>query len=138
MQVKNLKPYNQNKLPEEPKKAIEKVGRPPFEITPERRELAIELAGIHCTNEEMAHILGCHIDTFYVKLKEDPSFSDALKKARADGKASLRRLQFKEAEKGNAAVLIWLGKNQLGQRDKLDIESKQDINIKKIEIQIRR
>lgn len=36
------------------------------------------------------------------------------------GKATLRRLQWKSAMKGNAIMQIWLGKQYLGQADKLE------------------
>ena len=45
-------------------------------------------------------------------------FADAYKKFSATGKTSLRRHQFDLAKKGNAAMLIWLGKQYLGQSDK--------------------
>jgi hypothetical protein len=35
-------------------------------------------------------------------------------------KASLRRIQWKLAEAGNATMCVWLGKQLLGQRDKFD------------------
>lgn len=35
-----------------------------------------------------------------------------------DGKISLRRAQMKAALNGNASLLIWLGRNCLGQTDK--------------------
>jgi hypothetical protein len=34
------------------------------------------------------------------------------------GKSNLRRLQFKQAEQGNSAMLVWLGKQYLNQADK--------------------
>ena len=42
--------------------------------------------------------------------------------AKEVGKASLRSAQFKAALAGNATMLIWMGKQLLGQRDKLDHE----------------
>jgi hypothetical protein len=38
------------------------------------------------------------------------------------GKASLRRMQFKAAEDGNVTMLIWLGKQFLGQKDQRHID----------------
>ena len=51
----------------------------------------------------------------------------------SEGKISLRRYQFRQAEKGNASLLIWLGKQYLGQTDKQEIDSK-EFNPIKIEI----
>jgi len=36
---------------------------------------------------------------------------------------SLRRIQYSTAMEGNATMLVWLGKNWLGQTDKLDTTS---------------
>ena len=46
------------------------------------------------------------------------SFSEYLKKHGAKGKMSLRRKQFEVANAGSIPMLIWLGKQQLGQADK--------------------
>lgn len=75
-----------------------------------------KLASIHCTNEEIASCVGCHPDTLADR------FSELLKKARDTGKASLRRLQWEGAQKGQAVMLIWLGKQLLGQKDVSRIE----------------
>ena len=45
------------------------------------------------------------------------NFSDIIAKGREDLKHSLRRAQIKLALSGNAVMLIWLGKNILGQTD---------------------
>ena len=45
-------------------------------------------------------------------------FAEAYKKFSATGKTSRRRSQFDLANKGNATMLIWLGKQYLGQTDK--------------------
>lgn len=42
------------------------------------------------------------------------------KKYSAGGKRSLRRWQMQAAEKGNTAILIFLGKQYLGQKDNPD------------------
>ncbi len=76
-----------------------------------------KLASIHCTNEEIASIIGCHKDTLTDR------YSDLLKKSRDKGKSSLRRHQWELAQKGNATMLIWLGKQLLGQTDKTFVEN---------------
>lgn len=75
-------------------------------------ELLKKLAGIMCTDKEMADILGICVDT----LKD--RFSELINIARSQGKMSLRRFQYQAAAKGNPALLIWLGKQHLGQTDK--------------------
>ena len=46
------------------------------------------------------------------------SYSEAYKRYSANGKASLRRAQWKAALNGNTTMLVWLGKQELGQNDK--------------------
>lgn len=85
------------------------MARPQKPIDAEQVEL---LASIHCTNEEIAIALGCSPDTLTRR------FADALKKGKAEGKASLRRKQWELAQAGNPTMLIWLGKQLLEQKDK--------------------
>lgn len=84
------------------------MGRPKLEIDEEE---VIKLASIHCTMEEIGYIVGCSVDTL------ENRFSESIKEGRARGRASLRRMQYEAAKKGNATMLIWLGKQLLGQRD---------------------
>lgn len=51
-------------------------------------------------------------------------FKDELTKGRANVQISLRRWQLQAAQKGNVSMLIWLGKQMLGQQDK----SKEEID----------
>lgn len=44
-------------------------------------------------------------------------FSEAFEKYSANGRSSLRRQQFKAAMDGNTTMLIWMGKQHLGQSD---------------------
>jgi hypothetical protein len=77
---------------------------------------------IQCTGEECAALLSIDYDTLNRCLKRDHSmgFTDYYAQKSVLGKASLRRTQFKTAEAGNATMLIWLGKQWLGQVDRLD------------------
>ena len=93
---------------------VKKVGRPKLDIDPEQ---VTRLARLHCTMNEMASFFGCHIDT----LRDN--FSNEIDKGRSEGNISLRRKQWQMAvEKGNVVMLIWLGKQMLGQRNEI-IES---------------
>jgi hypothetical protein len=56
-------------------------------------------------------------------LEHDPEFLRIHKKGMETGRASLRRLQYAAAQAGNPTMLIWLGKQVLGQRDKHDVET---------------
>lgn len=79
------------------------------------------LCGIFCTKEEIAGVFDCSEDTIerWCKRTYGLKFADAYKKESAKGKISLRRNQFKLAEK-SAAMAIFLGKNYLGQSDKIE------------------
>ena len=73
-----------------------------------------KLASYGCSNTEIAEFYGC--DESLIR----KSFSEYLTKGRAKGKIRLRQLQWKSAEKGNVSMQIFLGKNILGQKDKLE------------------
>lgn len=77
---------------------------------------ARRLAEIQCTIAEIAHVFGVS-DT---KLKRDAEFRAVYDQAREHGKASLRRLQWAAARRGSTAMLIWLGKQYLGQTDRVE------------------
>ena len=90
------------------------VARPKKEID---YEVAFRLARIHCTNEEIASCLGVNTTYWYDLLKRDGLLSEGIEKARGEGRASLRRLQWQNATSGNVTMQIWLGKQILSQND---------------------
>ena len=77
------------------------------------------LCEIMCTGEECASILNIDYDTLDKALKRDGNggFTDYYKKMSSNGKASLRRVQYNKAIDGNTTMLVWLGKQHLGQLD---------------------
>ena len=97
-----------------------KRGRPKKEID---YGLVEKLATIQCTQQEIANVLEVSTKT----LQRDKEFCRIYKKGLEKGKMSLRRLQFKAAENGNATMLVWLGKQYLGQTDKQDISMNADV-----------
>ena len=99
-----------------------KGGRPQIEIDLETVE---KLAQIDCTEPEIAAGLGIHYSTWKRHKKRNPDLAETVTRGRESGKASLRRLQWKTAQDGSAAMQIWLGKNRLGQADKQQIEQHQ-------------
>ena len=76
------------------------------------------LCRIQCTLSEIADIFDCSEDTIerWCRRTYKMRFADTFKKFSAGGKMSLRRIQFKLAEK-SPAMAIWLGKQYLGQRE---------------------
>lgn len=97
-----------------------KAGRPKKEISKEQFE---KLCGLQCTKEEIAGFFNCSPDTIenFCKRTYNDNFSAVYKEYSSQGKISLRRYQFKLAEK-SAAMAIFLGKNMLGQSDKDDVQ----------------
>lgn len=90
-----------------------KGGRPPIVIDYDAVE---RLGQIQCTQEEIANVLNISL----ARAVHDDKFVQAHRKGMEVGKASLRRQQFKGAEQGNATMLVWLGKQYLGQSDKIE------------------
>lgn len=99
------------------------MARPKKLFSDEQWEQIEKLASIQCTGEEIAAVMKVNYDTLNLRVKErfNESFSDWFKKASAQGKMSLRRWQFEGAQKGNVTLLIWLGKQYLGQADKQEV-----------------
>lgn len=83
-------------------------------------EVIDKLCEFQATQEEIAQFCECSVDTLDRRSKElfDMSFADYFDEKRGKGKISLRRAQWQSAQKGNATLLIWLGKQYLGQKDR--------------------
>lgn len=88
-------------------------------------DLLTDLVKIQCTARECASVLHVSEDTLDRRLKEEgyDGFADFFKKHQDEGKTSLRRAQWNAALDGNPTMLVWLGKQYLDQRDKMDTES---------------
>jgi hypothetical protein len=83
-------------------------------------KLVKSLAGIGCTDREIAAVTGfCH-EWICKRKKTDAKLREAIEQGRENGKATLRRMQWSAATKGNPTMLIWLGKQMLEQRDKTE------------------
>lgn len=99
------------------------MARPRIEIDKKQFESACE---IQCTEEEIASLFDCSVDTIerWCKREYNSSFAEVFKSKSSKGKMSLRRAQFRLAE-NNATMAIWLGKQYLNQTDKItqEIES---------------
>ena len=74
-----------------------------------------QLAGYGCTDTEIASFFDISRTTL------ERNYEHYLTKGRESGKIRLRQLQWASAKKGNVAMLIWLGKQMLGQTDKQEI-----------------
>ena len=90
-------------------------------------EIVSKLASIQCTEEEIASVLDVSVRT----LQRDREFCRVYKKSLEAGRISVRRAQFKKALAGDTSMLIWLGKQLLGQKDqrKEEVDLTQPINL---------
>jgi len=93
-------------------------GRPP-KLQPDETTLGFVegLAKIGATHTEAAVVLGVTRETFDRFICKHKKAEEAFENGRGLAKISLRRAQFRSAMGGNAAMLIWLGKQFLGQKD---------------------
>ena len=94
-------------------------------MTEKEFDQLVNMIRIQCTAQEICGILGMSEDTLGRRIAERniegvKNFADLYKKHSGEGKASLRRMQWKAAEAGNPTMLVWLGKNMLDQRDKVE------------------
>ena len=92
------------------------MARPRKEIDRKQFE---SLCGLQCTKEEICDFFELTDKTLDRWCREtyESSFSDVFKQKRGLGKISLRRAQYETALKGNTSLLIWLGKQYLGQTE---------------------
>lgn len=97
-----------------------KIGRPLKEIDKVQFE---KLCNLQCTLLEIAGFFNCSDDTIerWCKRTYKTTFAECFKTFSQDGKISLRRTQFKLAER-SAAMAIFLGKQYLGQTDKTEMD----------------
>jgi hypothetical protein len=98
-----------------------KPGPKTIELTPGQVNQIKQLAGIQCAEFEIAHVLGISPDSWTRIKVRQPEVEAALNEGRELGKVSLRRKQWELANKGNTTMLVWLGKQWLGQADKQEI-----------------
>jgi len=94
-------------------------GRPPAQLDLRQVE---ELARIGCTEADMAAVLGVSVNTIERRKQSNPEFRGVIEKGQASLRNSVRRLQVKKALEGNVTMLIWLGKQLLGQSDRQAFE----------------
>ena len=84
------------------------VGRQKIIVPPDEIE---HLASLGCTDKEIADYFQVNENTLRY------NFSVYLTKGRHQLRTTLRQAQLRHALNGSAALLIWLGKNILGQTD---------------------
>jgi hypothetical protein len=80
-----------------------------------------KLYGMQCTDEEVAAFFGVSTRTIERRRKVK-RFREAMDRAKAKGRVSVRRSLFRLANAGNIAAAIFLAKNLLGYRDVVNTE----------------
>ena len=95
------------------------VGRPRKKFSKEQFE---KLCILQCTESEICGFFGTSDKTLNKWLHEvyQMNFSECFKEFSQDGLISLRRSQFKLAER-SPAMAIWLGKQYLGQKEQQEV-----------------
>lgn len=95
------------------------MARPKKEINQRQFE---NLCGLHCTKQEICDFFDLTDKTLerWCKRTYKKGFSEIYGQKKSLGNLSIRRKQMEVAQNGNVAMLIFLGKNYLGQTDKVE------------------
>ena len=85
-----------------------------------------------CSGSSIASSLGIHDNTLYLRCKKDlkVEFVTYAQQKKSEGNDILNTKQFDVAMEGNVSMLIWLGKQRLGQKEK----SENEIVFKEVEV----
>ncbi len=75
-----------------------------------------KLCSMQSTDEEIAAWFGVTARTI-ARRRRERAFREAMERGRAKGRISVRRMQMKLLEPGNATMGVWLGKQVLGQTE---------------------
>ena len=99
-----------------------KGGRPKTQIPYER---VLELAGIFCTQAEIAALIKIPLST----LEKDAEFRRVYHEGIENAKTSIRRMQYETANRGSNDMQKWLGKQYFGQADKVETKNDDRVTI---------
>ena len=92
------------------------AGHPPAKIDKEELE---KLCVLQCTQGEIAAYFAVTrrtIENYAAK----PEYGEIMERGRLKGLISVRRRQMQLMDSGNVTMAIWLGKQLLGQKDKME------------------
>lgn len=104
------------------------MGRKPTGRSPNRPrtpidwDLVANMCAAGCHGPTIAAQIGVTDDTLYIRTKKDHGidFTAYRLKHLMRGDDVLRSKQFELAQKGDVTMLKWLGKNRLGQRERIE------------------
>ncbi len=101
--------------------AAELMGRPKAHIDWKKVDQYLQA---QCDGAAIASLLGIAADTLYraVEREQNVTFAAYSQQKKSEGKELLRAKQFSTAMNGDKTLLIWLGKQYLGQSDKQSLE----------------
>jgi hypothetical protein len=107
-------------MPRAPREKRERY-RPKIPINWEMVDKYLEAGA---TGVQVAAVLGMHPETFYNRciMEKKVIFSEYRNRKLEKGNSQLLGKQFKMAMDGDRGMLIWLGKNRLGQTDRQKID----------------
>ena len=108
-----------------------KRGRPMIEFDLVEVE---ELSRSYCSFIELGKFFNCSEDVIEDRYRNNPDFKAAIDRGRFEAIKGLRRKQLEMTMDGNTQLAIFLGKNLLGQTDKMDIDQQSRIEPINIEI----
>lgn len=105
----------------------ERQGRPTRSID---YAMVEKLASIGCSVQEIKLVLGITDDKLRKKAVNRDKFNHAFELGMTRAKMSLRRAQYiKAVEEREGKLLIWMGKQMLGQREQMDITASGDSTV---------
>ncbi len=90
------------------------IGRPKKELD---KDVIAKLSQIGCTQEEIGSCVGISARTLQRR------YADLVAENKNIGRASLRKKLWEKALKGNDKLLIWLSKQELNMRDKIETQN---------------
>lgn len=115
---------------------LKKIGRPQIVIDEDLCKKAETLAAQGLTMEQIANVLGMSETTLYDKKGKFSEFSQAIKRGKDKGIASITSALFTKARNGDNTAMIFYLKNRAGWQDKIEketiIEQKQVIDLTRI------
>jgi len=103
------------------------MARPSIKIDNDLCLKAESLAAQGLTSDQIASVLGMGESTLYEKQKQYPEFSEAIKKGRSKGIATITNTLFNKAKSGDNTAMIFYLKNRAGWKDKVETEHSGEI-----------
>ncbi len=105
------------------KNAVKKIGRPEIKITEELCKKAEVYAAQGLTMPQIASVLGMSQTTLYDKKGKFTEFSEAIKRGKDKGIATITNALFNKARRGDNTSMIFYLKNQAGWQDRVEKET---------------